>query len=280
MNHFIELSFKDLFNIPPPVIKYSGGNGWINSSSNPFFVNFGMILLCVVSLAISTSIRVTKEWFKNETQLKEIENKKLLAELSYLKAQINPHFFFNTLNGIYALARRKSDKTPDVIMMLSVVMRYIIYDASAPKVLLKKELTHIANFIDLQKLRLAEMVKIDYQVSGKPKDILIEPLLFTVLVENAFKHGIDYSKRNTIKVHIGIGNDELSFLVSNPVIPNQKKKNRLGGDETGIGLDNIQKRLDLLYPGRHKMNIIEKNSLYIVELKLKLENTNHEVYHN
>ena len=99
-------------------------------------ISFGILVLSMVSIAVSTGVRGTKEWFKNENQLKEIENKKLLAELSYLKAQINPHFFFNTLNGIYALARQKSDKTPEVIMMLSVLMRYIIYKSDRSHVVL------------------------------------------------------------------------------------------------------------------------------------------------
>ncbi|WP_372776626.1 sensor histidine kinase [Mangrovibacterium sp.] len=271
LNYYLELSLRELLNIPPPILQQTNRNDWMASSTKPIFINFGMTLLCFISLAVSTSIRVTREWFKNENQLKEIENKKLIAELSYLKAQINPHFFFNTLNGIYALARRKSDKTPEVIMMLSVVMRYIIYEASAPKVLLKKEIRHIANFIDLQKLRLAEMVKIDFQVSGSPKNQMIEPLLFTVLVENAFKHGIDYSKSNTIRVFFQIKDEELCFMVSNPVVAKQRKQLN-PPEETGIGMENIKKRLDLLYPERHELNVTEKDSLYTVELKLIIDN--------
>ncbi|RKD90098.1 sensor histidine kinase [Mangrovibacterium diazotrophicum] len=234
-------------------------------------ISLGILVLSTVSIAVSTGVRGTKEWFKNENQLKEIENKKLSAELSYLKAQINPHFFFNTLNGIYALAMKKSDKTPEVIMMLSVLMRYIIYDAKAPKVLLKKELSHISNFIDLQKIRLSEMVKIDYRITGSPKDIMIEPLLFSVLVENAFKHGIDYSKRTTIKIHLDIEDNLLHFIVSNPVVVPKKKMSKFGDDEAGIGLDNIKKRLELLYPNRHELTIFEDSSLYTVELRLILE---------
>ena len=278
VNYYIELSFRSLLQLPPPVLQCPDDISWTNLSSQALFINFGMLLLCTISFTVSTSIRVTRELFQNENQLKEIENKKLIAELSYLKAQINPHFFFNTLNGIYALARQKSDKTPEVILMLSVMMRYIIYDAIAPKVLLKKELAHISNFIDLQKLRLSEIVKIDYEVVGSPKDILIEPLLFSVFVENAFKHGIDYSKRNTIKVYFHILDDVLHLLVSNPMLPARKKK----GDEQeyGIGLDNIRKRLELLYYGKHELKIVEKDSIYTVDLKLKIEKTNHEVYYH
>lgn len=254
----------------------------VNKSHPPksIAISLGILVLVTVSIAVSTGVRGTKEWFKNENQLKEIENKKLLAELSFLKAQINPHFFFNTLNGIYALARQKSDKTPEVIMMLSVLMRYIIYDAKARRVPLKKELSHISNFIDLQKIRLSEMVKIDYRIKGNPKDIMIEPLLFSVLVENAFKHGIDYSKRNTIKIHLDIEDNMLHFIVSNPVVAPKKKMTKFGDEEEGIGLDNIKKRLELLYPNHHELIIFENQSLYTVELRLILEDKNHEVYHN
>ncbi|MFV0375881.1 MAG: sensor histidine kinase [Mangrovibacterium sp.] len=247
---------------------------------NPLMAHLGIMLLCVISVTISTSIRVTREWFKNENSLKEIENKKLAAELSYLKAQINPHFFFNTLNGIYALARQKSDRTPEVIMMLSVMMRYIIYESSSPKVLLKKELKHIENLIDLQKLRLTEMVRVDFSVEGNPKDIYIEPLLFTVLVENAFKHGIDYSKKNRIKVELKITGDELNFVVSNPVVPVKKIKEIERESGSGIGLENIRKRLELLYPHRHSLTISEYKSVYTVELHLNLDNVYYDEVSN
>lgn len=260
--------------VPPP-----GFSGYPAEAlpGKPLIAYLGVVLLCVISVAVSTSIRVTREWFKNENSMKEIENKKLAAELSYLKAQINPHFFFNTLNGIYALARQKSDKTPEVIMMLSTMMRYIIYEASSPKVQLKKELKHIENLIDLQKLRLTEMVRVDFSVEGNPKDIYIEPLLFTVLVENAFKHGIDYSKKNRIKVELKITGDELIFVVSNPIVPVKKLKDADRRTGSGIGLENICKRLDLLYPGSHALTISESKSVYTVELHLNLDNIHYEV---
>ncbi|PTN09353.1 sensor histidine kinase [Mangrovibacterium marinum] len=246
---------------------------------SPMTLSTGIVLLCIVSLAVSTGIRGTSEWFKQENQLKEIENKKLVAELSYLKAQINPHFFFNTLNSIYALARQKSDKTPDVILLLSGLMRYVIYEASAPRVYLKKEVEHIRNFIELQQMRLSQIVRIDYQVNGNPKGILIEPLIFTVLVENAFKHGIDYTRKNTIRVHLDIKANELHFLVSNPLVMRRQTKISKFED-AGIGLDNVKKRLDLLYPGRHSLAVIERDSIYTVELKLTLERANHEMHNH
>lgn len=275
--YLTELPFYD--SLPFPDFDNIENSGYlVIPPPNPVTLSLGIVLLSIVSLAVSTGIRGTHEWFKQENQIKEIENKKLIAELSYLKAQMNPHFFFNTLNGIYALARQKSDKTPEVIMMLSILMRYVIYDANAPRVPLKKEVAHIRNFIDLQKMRLSEIVRIDYKVTGNTKDILIEPLLFTALVENAFKHGIDYTKESTIRVLLEIQDKELHFFVSNPMVI---KKRNIGAElDKGIGLDNIKKRLQLLYPGRHKLTIVEKDSIYSVELKIMLEKSNYEMFNN
>lgn len=240
----------------------------------PFFFNFGDLLLSMVALTVSTSIRGTREWFANERQLKDIENKKLITELSYLKAQINPHFFFNTLNGIYALARQKSDRTPDVILKLSELMRYIIYEANTSKVLLSREIEHIENYIELQKMRLDEMVKVTFEVNGNPGILQIEPLLFSVFLENAFKHGIDYSRPGTIEVKLSVLNEGLVFVVKNPVSQAKKTKMQAGN---GIGLNNIRQRLNLVYPGRHQLKIYQLNDEHIVELYLNIE---HDEVHN
>jgi len=269
INYFTETFFAPPDHRLPP--EFMSGKGPGHPEFIPerhFFINFGILVLSTISFAVSTSIRGTSEWFKNENQLKEIENQKLMAELSYLKAQINPHFFFNTLNGIYALARQKSDKTPDVILKLSVIMRYIIYEANASKVLLTRELKHIDNYIELQKLRLTETVQVRYEVHGNPMNIMIEPLLFCVFVENAFKHGIDYSQKNTISVILDILEKELRLTVSNPIVPGKKIHDR---SDSGIGLENIRKRLELLYPGKHELKIAEMEQNYIVELTLKMK---------
>jgi len=279
ISYFSELPFdiKQLDDGDRPVHFTSAEH---SGPSNPMTISLGILVLSIVSVAVSTGIRSTREWFKSEKQVKELEDRNLLAELSYLKAQINPHFFFNTLNGIYALARNKSDKTPEVIMMLSELMRYIIYETRAPKVQLEKELAHISHYIDLQKLRLSKMVKIDYEVYGNPTDIMIEPLLFSVFVENAFKHGIDYSKQNTIRIILNIKDNVLHFVVSNPIVRQKEDITKFDEEDAGIGVDNIKKRLELLYPNHHELTTFENQSLYTVELKLILDENNHEMYHN
>ncbi len=239
------------------------------------FFSFGDLLLSVIALTISTSIRGTREWFENEKQLKEIENQKLTAELSYLKAQINPHFFFNTLNGIYALARKKSDHTLDVILKLSDLMRYIIYEANTAKVLLSREISHIENYIELQRIRLNEIVQVHFQVNGNPGFLQIEPLLFSVFLENAFKHGIDYSRPGKIDISLTVNGHHLIFIIENPILRNKKEtQNR----DSGVGLKNIKQRLQLVYPNRHKLKIYQKDERHIVELYLNI--TTDEVYNN
>ena len=267
--NFIRYAVREFH--PGPENKLEYGDFIPDIDFKPFSLNFEILLLCITSLAISTSIRVTREWFKKENQLKEIENQKRMAELSYLKAQINPHFFFNTLNGIYALARQKSDKTADIIMNLSVIMRYIIYDARSSKVTLTEELKHIDNYIDLQKIRLPDHVKIRFEVHGNPQHIMIEPLLFSAFVENAFKHGIDYSEQNTISIIIDILDEELKFTVSNPIAPLSRKELSYHKADSGVGLENIRKRLELLYPDKHVLKISKTDQNYMVELILKMK---------
>ena len=251
---------------PPPEM--------LRPKGRPVFFSMDLILASI-SIAVGTSIRGTKEWLINEKQLKEIENQKLVAELSYLKAQINPHFFFNTLNGIYALALKKSDQTPEIILKLSDLMRYIIYEANVSKVLLKREISHIENYIDLQRIRLNEIVKVNFQVNGNPGILQIEPLLFSVFLENAFKHGIDYSKPGNIDIALSIEASQVIFLVENPI---QAKKKGSGDTNRGVGLENIKQRLALVYPDQHKLKIYQRNERHIVELYLNV--TNDEMYHN
>ncbi len=263
--------------MPPPAMNFGDAPDFdrLEPPKRLIFFSFGDLLLSVIALTISTSIRGTREWFENEKQLKDIENQKLTAELSYLKAQINPHFFFNTLNGIYALARKKSDHTPDVILRLSDLMRYIIYEANTAKVLLSREISHIENYIELQRIRLNEIVQVHFQVNGNPGFVQIEPLLFSVFLENAFKHGIDYSRPGKIDISLTIKEHQLIFMIANPILRNKKEtQNR----ESGVGLQNIKQRLQLVYPDRHNLKIYQEDERHIVELYLNIRTD--EVYNN
>jgi two-component system, LytTR family, sensor kinase len=234
----------------------------------PRFRGYNSALFCFAVLALGTSIRVTENWYDNEKQRKEMENQKLGAELSLLKSQINPHFFFNTLNSIYSLAIIKSDRTPEAVLKLSEIMRYIIYDTERKLVPLSKEIEYIANYIELQRLRLPEDIKVKFQTDIGEGESVIEPLLLLPFVENAFKHGVDIEKRGKISIIITLAGNELKLHVENPLI--DKDVNLYNGS-SGVGMSNTLKRLKLLYNDNFTFSAGPVKSNFVVNLILKLK---------
>jgi two-component system, LytTR family, sensor kinase len=217
--------------------------------------------------AISTAIRITNEWFRAEKQKKEMENEKLYSELAFLKSQVNPHFLFNILNNICSLARKKSDDTENAIIRLSQLMRYMLYESKDEKVSLEKEVEYLKNYIGLQRLRISDTVAIDFTVNGRPEIHMIEPMLLIPFVENAFKHGVSYLENSQIRILLDITGGNLHFLVENNLV-------RKNGDpvqqEPGIGLRNVLRRLELLYPGRHTIRVGDDGTKYRVSLDIIL----------
>src|SRR5512133_12289 len=201
----------------------------------PRFRGYNAALFCFAVLALGTSVRVTESWYENEKQKKEMENQKLGAELSLLKSQINPHFFFNTLNSIYSLAIVKSNRTPEAVLKLSELMRYIIYDTERKSVPLSKEVEYIANYIELQRLRLPDEVKVKLKTDLGDADAVIEPLLLLPFVENAFKHGVDVEKGGSILIDIKLTGNELKLHVVNPLVDD---RNSIVDKHRGIGVKN------------------------------------------
>jgi sensor histidine kinase YesM len=219
------------------------------------------------AFAISTAIKITNEWFKAEKQKKEMENEKLNSELAFLKSQVNPHFLFNILNNICSLARKKSDNTENAIIQLSRIMRYMLYDSKDEKVSLEKEVEYLQNYIDLQRLRISDSVIINFTIEGNIDGKMVEPMLLIPFVENAFKHGVSYLDESNIDIRLKIDNGDLHFHVENNRI---KKSDDPIHQESGIGLKNVLRRLDLLYPGTHTINIEETPTKYIVNLDISL----------
>jgi hypothetical protein len=199
-------------------------------------------------------------------RLKKIETEKANAELSYLKAQINPHFLFNTLNSIYSLAILKSDKTADALVKLSDMMRYVLNDGNTNFVLLEKELNYIANYIELQKMRLASNIKLTYTCVGQPGDKKIAPLILIPFIENAFKHGVNTEENSDIDIQIKITDTTAHLLVKNNCV--QTNNNTL--NKSGLGIDNTKQRLQLLYPDSHLLKIDKLDNSFIVELNLNI----------
>jgi sensor histidine kinase YesM len=220
----------------------------------------------ILAFGVSTSIRITDEWFKNERQKKEMENEKLTSELAFLKSQVNPHFLFNILNNICSLARKKSDDTENAIIKLSQLMRYMMFESKDEKVSLEKEVEYLQNYIELQKMRISGKVAINFTIEGPVGRFMIEPMLLIAFVENAFKHGISYIGDSGIDIFMKVTDRELNFSVENSIA--SKGVDNIPS-ETGVGLKNALRRLELLYPGKHEISINDNNQKYKVLLNIK-----------
>jgi two-component system LytT family sensor kinase len=224
----------------------------------------GTIFTSCSFLFLSTVLKITIDWFLNERVQRDLENQRLSAELAFLKSQINPHFLFNSLNSIYSLAYQRSETTPEAILKLSEIMRYMLYECNDNRVDLFKELQYVQNYIDLQKIRFGNNAHIDFKISGKVENQQIVPLLLIGFVENAFKHGVANAGQSPIRLLIEVDESHLQFFIQNKKHTNNRDE---GG---GIGLNNVRRRLDLLYPGKYNLEIRDEIDTYTVELSLIL----------
>lgn len=216
------------------------------------------LYLFIIALFFSLMLRIRE-------RMTHIKEEKLQVELNSLKAQINPHFLFNTLNSIYALAVKNDDKTADAVINLSELMRYIIKDAHNNKVPLEKELNYISNYIDLQQSRLGNTARIYFTPDGDTKGKEIAPLLLITFIENAFKYGINPDEDSEVRIRIEIERTDLHLQVYN-------KKVKTGNviNSTCIGIKNTKERLQLLYPSKHAITITDNNSYFLVDLIITL----------
>lgn len=215
----------------------------------------------VLVIGISTSLGLSKIAMENTTQKKEAQAKQQAAELKYLTAQVNPHFLHNTLNTIYSLANDETaPKTQDAILKLSKMMRYMVKESSQSEVVLQKEIDFLQEFVELQKMRLAGAVPVDFIIKGKVEQQNIAPLLLITVIENTFKHGVQYHPPQPILIELSIESIRLHLLTKN--IFNPKKST----SEIGTGLNNLRKRLTYLYPDKHQLTITKKDGLFEVLL--------------
>jgi len=217
-----------------------------------------------VWVIIASLVRFIENWYRLQRQQRELEKQHFTAEISFLKSQINPHFLFNTLNSIYSLSYQQSEKAPAAILKLSEIMRYMLYDTEDKLVPLEKELQYLGNFVALQKMRFKETIYADLLVEGDTQHQQIAPLLLIAFVENAFKHGELHDPGDPVLIQVTLEPHQLQLYVQNRI-------SAQGKDETGgIGITNIKRRLELLYPGRHTLTVNNNGTHYICELKLKL----------
>ncbi len=226
------------------------------------FVNFFGIM--ILALVFASSIKLARDSLIRRQQEKE-------AELKLLKAQLNPHFLFNTLNNLYGLSVVKSDKLPDLMLKLSDLLRYSLYETKEKLVPLEKEIAYLENYISLEKIRLEDKTDIQFTKSGDLSSKKIAPMLFIVFVENAFKHlGVLETEKSKVVIAIKEKENTLTFICKNTLDAIHLNKRNLEEGESGIGLQNARKRLSLIYPEKHKLTIEKNDKDYTVQLILDL----------
>ncbi len=224
---------------------------------------FDDIRLIIIFFIYSLLIRLAINWYENQKLQADFINQKQISELALLRSQVNPHFFFNTLNNIYSLVYQKSDDAPEAVMKLSSIMRYMLYDATTDKVLLEKEIEYLKSFIELEKLRLRNKDFVSLEIKGSAEGLTIAPMLLIPFVENAFKHASRTVPAPGIIVSLDVKPDMVSFEVKNFIRKNQlAPKDQQGG----IGLNNIRRRLELLYPQKYSLDINSGEDMFTVKL--------------
>ena len=226
---------------------------------NLFTESIGLFYLT----GFTTSVKLSKDWIQNLQLMKEKEKQYLETELNFLKTQIHPHFFFNTLNNLYSLTLKKSDEAPEVVLKLSALMSYMLYESNTAKVSLTKEIGYLQNYLDLEKLRFGQRLTVLFEIEGQIEEVSIPPMILILFVENSFKHGVKNNvNKITIDISLIVEEGFLFFRIKNPIGDNQSKGN------TGIGLKNAGRRLELLYGKNYQLDLSEEDNEFIVSLKM------------
>ncbi|MGH1388033.1 sensor histidine kinase [Kordia sp.] len=245
-----------------------------NSQNQPvpilwfFFVN---ILIIGIPIFVSTFFYILRKEREQRKQIEGLEKLQNETELKFLKSQINPHFLFNALNNIYAISYTGDKSAPEKILMLSDMLRYVLYDCKNKKVLLSRELDYVKSFIEFQQLKTEQPQNIKYQFDKINESIQIAPMMIIPFIENSFKHSkIETEKNASVTIDINIYNNQLLAFKINNTIPKRPAKNWLNS-EGGIGLANVKKRLELLYPKNHTLTINNDKESYNVKLTINLD---------
>jgi sensor histidine kinase YesM len=238
----------------------------LSSMSNKAIWNYSRILISyILTVGIAVSIKMTKNWFAFEDQKKQLENERLKSELNGLKYQLQPHFFFNTLNNIYALVDASPEQSKDALHQLSKMMRYLLYETEGETIQLSKELNFTTSYIELMKMRIPKHVQVNYHFPTHYQNIEVLHLLFISLVENAFKHGVS-SQESFIDIHCDLSETLLTFKVSNSNYPKQE----LDRSGSGIGVENLRKRMELHPSKNYKLTTMVENGIHHAVIEVQL----------
>ncbi|MDY8135136.1 sensor histidine kinase [Aquimarina sp. 2201CG5-10] len=217
-------------------------------------------------IGLTTAIKFTVDFVIVENKNRHLRELQYKTELKYLKAQIQPHFFFNTLNSLYSLTIKKSDSAPSLVLKLSNFMRYVIYETSKKKLALLDVINHIDNYIELEKMRYGNRVTSEVDITGNIDDVKVVPMLFLPFIENAFKHGLANTDHMELLISFERKEDELIFISKNNF-----EEDPENGRVNGIGIKNVKRRLELLYPKNFTLDISNKNNEYSILLKIPIK---------
>lgn len=247
--------------------KYSGypdDQNYLAANQHTFF------LINMTIVGASTIVKIISDWVKHQRERTDLQTQTMQSELRFLKSQINPHFLFNTLNNLYALTLKKSDKAPEIVIKLSEMMRYMLYECNEKRVPLSKEVNYIQNYLDLEALRQGKEVEINFDVYGEVTNQTIAPLMFIPFLENSFKHGLNHHiSQGYVDIRLDVNQQMVRLRIENskPDSVPLPEHPRSGG----IGLVNVRRRLNILYPEHYELKIENEPNSYAVDLKLDLD---------
>ncbi len=260
---FIERAFSESHNIRNVKIPHPKMIPFHKSKELILLNNFVISLLVV---GFNTALKLTGKWMADDQKRKDFEKENIESKLAFLRYQISPHFFMNTLNNIHALIDQNTVYAKDSIIRLSMLMRYLLYDSEGQFTMLSKEIEFINSYIDLMKLRLSKDVDITFEVDNSIGDFKVPPLLFVSFIENAYKHGISNKETSFINIFLSREENNLVFLIFN----SRHVQNKIKDNGSGIGLQNTRKRLDLIYGNKYSLEIVETVKEFSVKLTLPI----------
>lgn len=268
---YFSLSLALLYVVRTALIYYIvGENIWPEAyeAQQPFTFNHiaAVIIGEVYVVGFATAIKLTADWIYERRRVEKLQEIQLKTELNFLKSQIQPHFFFNTLNNLYALTLEKSDVAPSVVLKLSDIMQYVLYEVKEPQIRLYDEIKYIQNYIDLERLRYGDNIESNTEIIGEIDHIMVPPLLFLPFIENCFKHGVN--DKDKIQVDISFENHMNELLIFRVV--NSFDQASIGTSKQGIGIQNVKRRLDLLFKKKYSFQTIVDKNEYAIELKIPI----------
>jgi sensor histidine kinase YesM len=247
---------------------YGDGPQMDPTTVDVYFLAVGMYFVVLAAVVI----KLFKLWYEKQQTERMLEKEKLQAELNMLKSQIHPHFLFNTLNNIYSLALQKSDAAPEMLVKLSEILHYILYECNGPSVPLDKEVTLLKNYIDLEKIRYDKRLDIEWKMPDDLPVLELAPMILLPFIENAFKHGASKTRdKASIRIDLSVEKNTLKFKVINNKAP--ANSSSVSQEKHGLGLKNVKQRLELIYPGRYSLDINETIDEFSIYLEIDTEKT-------